>query len=57
MAEQRGDGAAEALAQLYGVPLDAFMARRKELAALLRAAGDAAGAKAVAAAAKPTRTA
>ena len=57
MAEQRRDGAAGALVELYGVPLDAFLGRRKELAAQLRAAGDAAGAKAVAAAAKPTRTA
>src|SRR4051812_37730854 len=39
---------------LYGVPLEAFVAERKRLAAALKAAGDKAGAAEVANAGKPT---
>jgi hypothetical protein len=46
-----------ALERLYGVELDAFLALRKQLAGELRKAGDAVGAKALAAAPKPPRTA
>ncbi len=45
----------DALDRLYAAPLDAFVALRKELAGALRAAGDAAGAREVAAARKPSR--
>ncbi|HET7018993.1 MAG TPA: hypothetical protein VFI65_34060 [Streptosporangiaceae bacterium] len=47
----------EAAAELYGADLDAFITRRKELAAAARKAGDAAAAKQIAALAKPTRSA
>jgi len=48
---------AEALDRLYGGPHDEFLARRKELAAGLRAAGHAAAARELAAFPKPTLTA
>jgi hypothetical protein len=48
------DGALDAL---YAAPFDRFVALRIELARGLRSGGDPAGARAVAAAAKPTRTA
>jgi hypothetical protein len=48
---------AEAAADLYGADPGAFVARRKELAAAARKAGDAAAAKQIAALAKPTRSA
>lgn len=57
MAAKRGDALSEALDRLYAAPFDAFLDLRKELVASLRAAGDAATAKAVAGASKPTRTA
>jgi hypothetical protein len=47
----------EAAAELYGADPDAFITRRKELAAAARKAGDAAAAKQIAALAKPTRSA
>lgn len=49
--------AAGALDRLYGAPFDDFVPTRRELVASLRAAGDAAGARVVAAATKPSRTA
>jgi hypothetical protein len=52
-----GEGVADAVDRLYAAPLDEFVARRKELASALRAAGDVAGSKVVAAASKPSRTA
>ncbi len=52
-----GDGVAGALERLYGAPFDEFVTRRKELAASLRAAGDVAGSRLVAAATKPSRSA
>jgi hypothetical protein len=52
-----GPSVTEALDRLYAAPLDGFVALRKELAAGLRAAGDAAGSTEVAAAKKPSRTA
>jgi hypothetical protein len=57
MPTQPADPVAEALLRLYGEPLERFLAARKELAAGLRAAGQAEAARAVAAAPKPTRTA
>ncbi|HEY3817196.1 MAG TPA: hypothetical protein VGL81_08500 [Polyangiaceae bacterium] len=57
MAVRRADALSEALARLYAAPFDAFMDLRRELVASLRAAGDAAAARGVAGAAKPTRTA
>ena len=42
---------------LYAVPLEEFLALRKQLAGDLRASGDVAAARAIAAAPKPTRTA
>jgi hypothetical protein len=50
-------GVGDALDRLYAAPLDDFVARRRELASALRAAGDVAGSKVVAAASKPSRTA
>jgi hypothetical protein len=47
----------EAVDELYSVDLDEFIARRKELAANARAAGDRAAAKDIGALAKPTRSA
>lgn len=47
----------EAASDLYSADLDGFIARRKELAATARAAGDATAAKEIAALAKPTRSA
>jgi len=49
--------AAGALDRLYGAPFDDFVPTRREMVAALRAGGDVAGARAVAAAAKPSRTA
>lgn len=57
MPREPADPVADALARLYAEPLESFLAKRKELAAGLRAAGDAEAARAVAAAPKPTRTA
>jgi hypothetical protein len=48
--------AADALARLYGAPLEDFVTLRGTLAAALRASGDAAGAREVLAAKKPSRT-
>jgi hypothetical protein len=47
----------DSLDRLYATPLDGFVALRKELAAELRAAGDVAGSREVAAAKKPSRPA
>lgn len=47
----------EAVDELYSVDLDEFIARRKELAAQARAAGDRAAAKDIGALPKPTRSA
>ncbi len=47
----------EAAAELYGAEPEAFITRRKELAARARNAGDAGAAKEIAALAKPTRSA
>lgn len=47
----------EAVDELYSVDLDEFIARRKELAAQARAAGDRAAAKDIGSLAKPTRSA
>lgn len=47
----------EALDQLYAAPLERFVALRRELAAQLRSSGDAAAAKRVGSAVKPSRTA
>jgi hypothetical protein len=49
--------AAGALDRLYAAPFDEFVSTRRELVASLRAAGDVAGARVVAAATKPSRTA
>ena len=49
--------AAGALDRLYAAPFDDFVPTRREMVAALRAGGDVAGARAVAAAAKPSRTA
>lgn len=49
--------AAGALDRLYAAPFDDFVPTRREMVASLRAAGDAAGARVVAAATKPSRTA
>jgi hypothetical protein len=46
-----------ALGQLYGAPLDAFVALRRSLADALRASGEAGAARDVLAAKKPSRTA
>ena len=59
MAAKSHDGAAPgaAIDRLYAAPLEGFVELRKEVASGLRAAGDAAAAKAVLAIAKPSRTA
>jgi hypothetical protein len=57
MAAKRADALSEALDRLYAAPFEAFLGLRKELAASLRASGDAEGARQVTAAPKPTRTA
>jgi hypothetical protein len=57
MPTERSDPLTDALDRLYGEPLETFLAKRKELATALRAAGHAEAARAVAAAPKPTRTA
>jgi hypothetical protein len=49
--------AAGALDRLYAAPFDDFVPTRREMVAALRAGGDVVGARAVAAAAKPSRTA
>jgi hypothetical protein len=51
------EGAARALDGIYAAPFDAFVPRRGEAVAALRAAGHVAAARVVAAAAKPSRTA
>jgi hypothetical protein len=51
------DPAAEALEGLYASPLDEFVPRRRDAVGRLRAAGEVAAARVVAAAAKPSRTA
>ena len=51
------DPLSPALDRLYGAPLEDFVAVRTKLAAELKAAGEAAASKAIAAAPKPTRTA
>ena len=48
---------ADALELLFDAPFDDFVARRKQLAAAFRAAGDVAGARGVLATKKPSRTA
>jgi hypothetical protein len=48
---------ADALAGLYAAPLDQFVAARREATLRLRAAGEVAASRFIAAAAKPTRTA
>ncbi len=48
---------AEALATLYAAPLDQFVAARREAVLRLRAAGEVAASRFIAAAGKPTRTA
>lgn len=53
---KRATTLAEALDRLADGPLDGFVARRKELAASLRAAGELPAARFVAAASKPART-
>jgi hypothetical protein len=55
--DDRGDLVASAAAELYAADPDQFTARRKELAAAARKAGDAAAARAIGALAKPTRSA
>jgi len=45
------------LERLYAVPLEEFLALRKQLAGELRSSGDIAASRAIAAAPKPTRTA
>ena len=57
MEVRRADALSVALDRLYAAPFEAFLALRRELAASLRAAGDAEASRQVAAAAKPTRTA
>jgi hypothetical protein len=52
-----GQNAAEGTDRLYAAPLEGFVALRREIAVALRAAGDVAGSRAVAALAKPSRTA
>jgi hypothetical protein len=49
--------AAGALDRLYEAPFDAFVSRRREMAAALRASGDVAASRLVLAASKPSRTA
>ena len=57
MAARRADAVSGALDRLYAGPLGAFVALRRELVTELRTAGDAAGARLVGAAPKPTGTA
>ena len=56
-AESASAAVADALDGLYAAPFDDFVTQRRELAAALRAAGDVAASRLVAAAAKPSRTA
>lgn len=56
-AKSDGSAPGAAIDRLYAAPLEGFVELRKELAAGLRAAGDAAAAKAVLAIAKPSRMA
>jgi len=51
------DPLSSSLDHLYAVPLEEFLALRKQLAAELRSSGEVAASKAIAAAPKPTRTA
>jgi hypothetical protein len=53
----RAHALSEALGRLHAAPFESFLPLRRELAASLRAAGDAGAARTVAAAPKPTRTA
>jgi hypothetical protein len=57
MPSSRADAIPDALDRLHAAPLEGFVALRKELAAERKAAGDLEGAKAIAAAQKPSRTA
>jgi hypothetical protein len=57
MPTERAEPLTDALDRLYGEPLEGFLAKRKELAAELRAAGHKEAARALSAAPKPTRTA
>src|SRR5579859_6882387 len=52
-----GETSGAALDELYAAPFEAFVPLRRELSARLRAAGDASGARRIAEAIKPTRTA
>ena len=51
------DALSLSLDRLYAVPLEEFLALRKQLAGELRSSGDITASKAIAAAPKPTRTA
>jgi chromosome segregation ATPase len=51
------DAASSALDELYAAPFESFVSLRRELGARLRAAGDVSGARLLAEASKPTRTA
>lgn len=55
--EGASDALAAALDELYAAPLDAFVARRRELVGKLRAAGEVPASRLVGAVGKPTRTA
>ena len=57
MAATRADAYSRALDRLYAAPLEAFMELRRSLAAELKGAGDAEGARKLAAASKPSGTA
>jgi hypothetical protein len=57
MGQERDDALTAALDRLYTTPLEDFVATRRALAAELRAQGNTPASQAVAAAAKPTRTA
>jgi hypothetical protein len=54
--QDRPEPLSEAFDRLYGVPLDQFIALRHELSRALRASGELAASRQVAALAKPTRT-
>jgi hypothetical protein len=56
-AGKASEAGTRALDGLYAAPFDDFVPRRRELAAALRAAGDVAASRLVAAASKPSRTA
>jgi hypothetical protein len=57
MAVTRADAASESLDRLYAAPFEAFVSLRRELAASLKAEGQAEAARRAASATKPTRTA